>query len=91
MNASALSIPRLVEMMKDAARRTFDLNLRYHHESDAVLYGKITQLDVIAEAHYCSNDLSEEDDKSLSLAGEEIQRAFTYLANRLFPQNNDPS
>lgn len=83
----ALSIKNLIEMMRDASARAYDENLRYHRETDAVLYGKIIQLDVIAEPHYCSNGLSEEEGRALSRASEELDKAFKYLADRVFPEN----
>ncbi len=84
----ALSIKNLVEMMRDASARTFDEDLRYYRETDAVLYGKIHQLYVIAEPHGWSNDLSEEDSRALSRANEELGKAFNYLAARVFPETH---
>lgn len=82
---SALSLPNLIEQMRDAAARTFDPGLRYHNEPDAVLYGKVTLLDSLAEPHYTSSDLTEEEERALMSASRELGRAFDHLASSVFP------
>ena len=87
MNRRALSLQNLAEMMRDVASRTFDPTLRYHYETDAVLYGKVVQLDAIAEPLYTAGDLSEEAERSLMTAASELDRAFKHLAAIVFPQS----
>lgn len=82
---SALSLKKLIELMRDAAARTFDEGLRYHHEPDAVLYGKVVQLDALAECHYTAGTLTNEECRDLMSASQEIDRAFKHLAGRVFP------
>ena len=85
MNRSALSIKKLAEMMRDAAARTFDPTLRYTYETDAVLYGKVVQLDSIAESLYTAGDLTEEAEHLLMTAARELDRAFKHLVAIVFP------
>lgn len=81
MTIQALSITRLIEMMSDATKRTFDPSLRYWRESDTVLYGKVSQLDVIAEDLLLTAQLSEAEDAALCRASAELHSAFYHLAD----------
>lgn len=85
-STSALSVPALVEMMKDATRRTYEPDLRYFREIDAVLYGKISQLLSLADKCWINEDLTEEDFASLTAASDELEKALNHLTATLFPE-----
>ena len=87
MQTPVLSLKNLIDLMRDAAARTMDLNLRYHNETDAVLYGKVTQIDILAEGVW-SNDtaLAPDERHALTSAQQELTRAWEHLAASVFPQ-----
>jgi len=89
--ALAVSLPNLIEHMRDVAARTLDPGLRYHNEPDAVLYGKVVMLETLAEPHYTSSDLTEDEKQALMSASKALGRAYDHLATIVFPQGGKES
>lgn len=81
-----ITLHALIAAMRDATARTFDSNLRYHNEIDAVLYGKMTELDVFGESLLSSN-ISRDDATTLASATADLHRALNHLRPLIFPDN----
>lgn len=79
---SALSVLRLAEIITDVATRALDADKRMHHESDAVMYGKINQISAIADLVYLGEAvLTYPEEKALAAAQTILDKAFDAMAD----------
>jgi hypothetical protein len=84
VNTPALTILELVRKMRDYSRAAFNEALRCHGETDAVLLGKLTAFDVIADSVSLHDpDMTERERRELQAARHEVGRAFDHLTVRV--------
>ncbi len=83
MPTPALTVRRLAEMMRHYAATAFDVSLRYSGDTDAVLLGKLTMLDVIADGQWTSGEMASGEEVDLKAASSELARAWSYLKDRV--------
>lgn len=80
MNPPVLHLNRLLEMMRDYSASAHDSTLRNHGETDAVLLGKITLLDVIADSVWTGEiKLTSPEALALAEAAAQLGRAWNHL------------
>lgn len=83
---TALTILALAARMSDAACRANDPDQRYENETDSVMFGKLTELESIAESVWTSDAaLSPEEERAMRAAQEAMTTAWNRLADIVFP------
>jgi hypothetical protein len=78
---AALTVTALARLMTEVSERALDSSQRMFRETDAVLYGKLVQLEVIAEMVWGGNDvLSYEEEKAMDAAIKVFELAWKAVA-----------
>lgn len=83
---TVLTVLNLAERMADAAARAEDPELRFENETDAVLFGKLTLLDSLAESVWMHDQaLTPEEERAMQRAQKALSAAWDRLADVVFP------
>jgi hypothetical protein len=80
-----ITLHALIAAMRDATARTFNPHLRFHNEIDAVLYGKMVELDVFGES-LLSSHITRDDASDLASATADLHRAINHLHPLIFAE-----
>lgn len=79
---SALTVMGLARIITDVAARALDPEQRMHHESDAVMYGKLTQLCTLIDMVWTGDAvLTYDEEKAMRAAQERLDTAWNAMAD----------